>query len=527
MEYVKQIIISGFKKFESFKMDFHDKTNIIVGENESGKSTVLEAICVVLHQWYRNSDKSIIKDLLNIEITNRFIKAPSVQTLPQIRIELELQLNETNKNARRFYGTYGTIRKSDTFGIVYECRLSDEYDSEIETEIMQGKIPYEYYSMSWRTFHGDPYSLLLKPFKAILVDPIQYDGSTAFSSFSKNLFNEKYDEGIKARARYDFREKTNQALEELGLEPLSEEQKFGISNKKLILDNLVSVLDNAIPLENKGRGMEHIIKTRIALKKAKSQLSLVLIEEPENHLSYTTLLRMIKNIEESIDHNQLIITTHNNLIASRLNLRNVLWIDKGKANSLKDVDTKIADYFMKADNNNFLNLLLAEKIILVEGAAEFIILPFLFKQVYGRAIEEENITIISCNGLAFKNYLGIAEKAEKRVAVVTDNDNKADRIKTATKYNADHSKQHIFMAEDLNDWTWEVVLYNLNKDTLDKTLPFRKGSKYSFCKVPYDDKPVLGIMLNNKAAVAYKLVTENTNINIPQYVKDAFEWVRK
>ena len=35
--------------------------NIIIGDNESGKSTLLEAIDVVLLQKYRNYDKYIIK----------------------------------------------------------------------------------------------------------------------------------------------------------------------------------------------------------------------------------------------------------------------------------------------------------------------------------------------------------------------------------------------------------------------------------------------------------------------------------
>jgi len=395
MEYVKQIIINGFKKFELFQMDFHDKTNIIVGENETGKSTVLEAICVVLQQWYKNSDKSIIKELLNIENIRKFQESPSTETLPKIRIELELSLDQNNKYARRFYGVAGTNRKIDTYGIVFECKLLDDYDPDILTDIMQGKIPYEYYSMGWTTFHGEPYNILLKPIKSLLVDVTQNEGGTTFSSFNKDLFNAKYEEGTKARARYDFREKVNQVLEDLALEPISEKQEFGISNKKLLLDNLVSVFDDSIPLENKGRGMEHIIRTEIALNKAENKtINLVLLEEPENHLSFTNLLLMIKQIEKNIGHNQLIITTHSNLIASRLNLRNILWIDKNKAFSLQEVDTRVADYFMKADNNNFLNLLLAEKVILVEGAAEFIILPYLYKQIHEKTIEDEKIAIM-------------------------------------------------------------------------------------------------------------------------------------
>jgi len=52
------------------------------------------------------------------------------------------------------------------------------------------------------------------------------------------------------------------------------------------------------------------------------------------------------------------------------------------------------------------------------------------------------------------------------------------------------------------------------------------GSDYTFCGVSYAKTPVLGLMLNNKAKIAYNLLQADKTINIPQYVKDAFAWVR-
>ncbi|MBQ8919967.1 MAG: AAA family ATPase [Acidaminococcaceae bacterium] len=36
------------------------------GENEAGKSTILDAIKIVLNQQYRNADKAVLKDLFNV-----------------------------------------------------------------------------------------------------------------------------------------------------------------------------------------------------------------------------------------------------------------------------------------------------------------------------------------------------------------------------------------------------------------------------------------------------------------------------
>ena len=67
MNYIKKLHIEGFKKFKEFDVEFNEHLNILVGENEAGKSTILEAIRIVLNQLYRNADKSILKDLFNFE----------------------------------------------------------------------------------------------------------------------------------------------------------------------------------------------------------------------------------------------------------------------------------------------------------------------------------------------------------------------------------------------------------------------------------------------------------------------------
>ncbi len=184
--------------------------------------------------------------------------------------------------------------------------------------------------------------------------------------------------------------------------------------KKVILENIISILDNDVLLENKGKGMEKLLKTQIALDKARSKLDVISIEEPENHLSHTNLRKMLKNIESYKSDKQIIITTHNNLIVSGLNVQNIIWINNEKSKKLKNIDKDIANFFQKSDNNSLLQFLLAKKVILVEGATEYILIPKIFKQIVNKTLEEENIDIISCNGVTYKNFIHIAELMEKK-----------------------------------------------------------------------------------------------------------------
>ena len=104
MNYIKSLHIEGFKKFQRLDVKFNEHMNILVGENEAGKSTILDAIKTVMNQQYRNADKSVLRDLFNTQMVKAFEANPSVETLPRILIEVELALDHKAKNAEYFYG---------------------------------------------------------------------------------------------------------------------------------------------------------------------------------------------------------------------------------------------------------------------------------------------------------------------------------------------------------------------------------------------------------------------------------------
>ena len=72
MGIIKSIRIVGFKKFKNFEMDFNEGMNILVGENEAGKSTILEAIEIVLNQKYKTTEKAALQELFNVENISEF-----------------------------------------------------------------------------------------------------------------------------------------------------------------------------------------------------------------------------------------------------------------------------------------------------------------------------------------------------------------------------------------------------------------------------------------------------------------------
>ena len=414
MANIKNLYIEGFKKFEKLEVSFNDRMNIIVGENEAGKSTILEAIKIVMNQLYKNADKSILKDLFNKQQVENFKKNPCVEKLPKILIEIDLNLGAKEKNSEYFFGENNRNKKED-YGIKFECSFNEEIGNSISGFIKEGNIPYEYYNLTWITYSKEQYYYSIKkPLNFISINTFENDNNFSFNYYNKELFNSVYSEKERMDSKTKFRSELNKIFNEINLEEIDKNRKFGIDDKKIILENILSIYEDEIALENKGSGMSSLIKTQIALNKSKNHLDVILMEEPENHLSYTTLNKMLKEIENNKDDSQIIIATHNNLIASRLNLQNVIWINDKKVETLKDTDEDEAKFFIKATNNNFLQLLLSKKAILVEGATEFLLLPKLYKQLTKKEIEEAEVSIISCNGISYKRYLNVMKNTNKK-----------------------------------------------------------------------------------------------------------------
>lgn len=145
MNYIKSLHIEGFKKFAVLDINFNEHMNILVGENEAGKSTILEAIKIVLNQQYRFTDKSVLGDLFNAQMVEKFESNPGIKTLPKILIEIEMILDPKKKNSEYFYGeAYGQLKsQEEKFGIRFECKYDEVLGTGMEQSISEKKIPYE------------------------------------------------------------------------------------------------------------------------------------------------------------------------------------------------------------------------------------------------------------------------------------------------------------------------------------------------------------------------------------------------
>lgn len=76
--YIKQVHIENFKKFKgSFDIELNEHLNILVGDNEAGKSTIIEAIYLALTGVYNGHylRNELSQYIFNNEVVSEYITA--------------------------------------------------------------------------------------------------------------------------------------------------------------------------------------------------------------------------------------------------------------------------------------------------------------------------------------------------------------------------------------------------------------------------------------------------------------------
>jgi len=298
--------------------------------------------------------------------------------------------------------------------------------------------------------------------------------------------------------------------------------KFSVrTNPKSNLETDLVITEDDIPIESKGKGRQCFIKTEFALRKNEDEQSLdvLLLEEPENHLSHTNMKRLIQRISEC-EKKQLFIATHSSLVSTRLDLRKSILLNSAspKPVVLKNLPDDTAKFFIKAPDNYVLEFVLSQKVILVEGDAEFILFDALYKKQPGNsALEKDGVHVISVGGTSFKRFLDLAKLLDIKTAVVRDND--GDYQKNCVDRYADYSNGHmrIFSDKDPARRTFEVCFYQDNKKACDDL--FQIGRK---------TLSVEEYMLGNKADAAFELLDKKeASLVAPTYIQEAIAWIKE
>lgn len=465
--YIKKVIINNYRNFRYFEAELQNLT-VVIGENDTGKTNFFTALSLPLsgnqidfnHKRLSISDinKHAVIDFLMSVINN---DADLPHKIPKVLVTIEFSDPKDSYETALLAKWLVSEGDKETYKIRYEFKPKNDNDLlDVVKKSIDGKsiddiswftLPVELYDYQIVSVNNEKpiaYSDLKRvSIHSINAERDDFSDSSSMKSnsiFTKLLMN-TLDDDDKSQINVAYSEffsaieKTETFEKIIGTNPDFDnydniikqlECTPNLPNLKNILSNITLKYGNEF-LYQKGLGQRNLIYILILFAYYKSigdNFNLCCIEEPEAHLSVNNL-RLVRDFIEKSSNNtsslvQTIISTHNPSIINKLKISNVLAFTGEKAISLSDTPTNLVDYLRKRPNFDILKLLFADKVILVEGPTEeMLISTYLSKQA---ALNDIDIIAIGQRGYAtFLDMWLVLNKdnPNKKIGIIRDFDN--------------------------------------------------------------------------------------------------------
>ncbi|GHD48828.1 hypothetical protein GCM10010317_026840 [Streptomyces mirabilis] len=534
---LSKIVIRNYRTFRDFTLHFDSTMNILVGDNDAGKSTILEAIELGLTGKLRGRPlyQDLSPYLFHQDAVAEWIAALQAgRPVPPPEIIIDLFL-ETSPETAGLRGA-NNLLKADEPGVRIRVALNSDYEAEYKEFIKQPDrvrlIPTEYYRVDWLAFDGNGVTFRSIPATASLIDAANIHLQSGVDYYMRHILNDYLDadERVKlTRAYRSLREtfaedasivKINGALRGAPNDVSDRELTLNIdvSQKSSWESGIVPHLDD-LPYQFVGKGEQSTLKILLALNKKVDDAHIVLVEEPENHLSFPNLGKLVHKISTKCKDRQVFITTHSSFVLNKLGLDKLVLLSSAGGIRLNLLPPDTHEYFKKLSGYDTLRLVLAKRSILVEGPSDELVVQRAHMDTHGgRTPAECGIDVINVRGLSFKRFLDIAMLLpQNAVAVVTDNDGKDARdVKRRYVHYTAQPNISVHVGEDAAYKTLEPQLFKVNgRDDLNAVL----GQSHT------TDTDLLDYMRRHKTDCALAIFESTRTITMPEYIKEALDAV--
>lgn len=442
---VSQLQIYNFRQFKSIdgipglSITFHQGLNALIGENDSGKTAVIDALKLVLltqsNEYIRPTEDDFYTDVSGNSVTE---------------FNIDCVLEEFTPNEAKNFIEYLTFTK-ESDSLNYALKLHYRAWKEKNRIFSELRIGQKEDGV---VLDGKARELLKTVYLKPLRDAEREMSSGRNSRISQILLSHPV-----------FSDRNNHRLKEILSDANNNIEKyFSEEDGKVILQtirNTLSVLNaQGMPDEAKletsdiqlkaileslslnapeihpGLGELNLLFIAAELLLLKHDdnggLKLALIEELEAHLHPQAQLRLIDFLQNEYNKSgaQIIISTHSTILASKINLKNLILMKCGCGYDLAYGKTGLekGDYlflqrFLDATKSN---LFFARGIIMVEGDAENLLIPVL-AEILGYPLEKHGVSIVNVGSTAFLRYSRIFVREDGStigipVSVITDCD---------------------------------------------------------------------------------------------------------
>lgn len=537
--HITKLRIEGFKAFRAFELSLNEHLNIIVGDNETGKTTLLEAIQLVMSCQLdgRNIQYDIDPYIFNTAVVQEYFaarKAGEQVPPPHILIEAFFDNDGTPETAR-LRGTNNSLGENSA-GLYLKVELNVEFAGDLQSYVASNEtpdiLPVEFYTVAWRSFADadNPMHSKRMPFRARVIDTSLTRGRIGPNKYLLKTIGDALDEsGQQHSLALAYRKLKHLFMNEDGIKSANEvlnRKKGDVTDKELTVsmdmsarstwDRSITAHLDDIPFALIGKGEQCRVQMKLAMESA-ADSKVLLIEEPENHLSHANMRRLLQDIASRADGRQIVLTTHSSFVLNKLGMNNLkLLSGSDRAVAMTDLSHETQDYFLKLPGYDTLRLILSPKAILVEGPSDELVVQKAYLQENGKLPLDGGVDVISVRGLSFKRFLEIAKLLNLDVTVVTDNDGSVAKLKDKYEEYLDGKAAtiRICFSDDETCKTLEPQLLKANSlGNLNRVF----GTEFA------SDAEILTYMADHKTDVALKVFAFDGDLKFPEYIRNAIQ----
>lgn len=484
--HVKSIKLINFKKFRDDYLEFNDDVNIFVGDNNAGKSTILEALEIVLNFSHRGRSFSgeFSPDLFNQQAVAQFLATDlSADHLPKLIIEAYI-------DGVPDYRGSNNSRGADAQGVLvqacFDPALAQVYEVRRQANPRFTSIPVEFYKVDWFDFGWNPIKPIAKKFKALYIDPTRIHPTLGKNQYISNILNTALEKEELVKLTLNYRENLqvfNNSGEVMAVNAnldaghLITDSRLTIAASTLPVGAIQTGLQlevNDVPFHFIGKGEQSNVQIKLAIQNKAHDIDLVMMEEPENHLSHTNLNKLVHYIETQRDEKQLFLTTHSSYVLNKLSIDKICLVQSGYQR-LHMLDAKVVKTLKRLPGYDTLRVALSRNVILVEGPSDELVLKKIYQRRHGHLPEKDGIDIIVVRGVGFKTFIEVGKAIGTRIHVLRDNDQSyLQNVVPAQEEYADYPNVKIFSSTNDLEFSLEPAMIYANSIDLDSLNAFAK-----------------------------------------------------
>jgi len=530
---INKIKICGYRIYDQFILEPNQKLNLIVGANEAGKSTLIEAIALALTG--RVNGRFASEDLnpywFNRSQVEHFLtklQGGDHPPLPEIRIELFF---EDREELQQLCGAINTdVPTTACPGITMRVYPDPDYASEIDEwkKNPSHLLPVEYYALDWRSFADEKIARRPRQLTTVVIDSRTVRSLSGVDYHLRQILGDHLEPAERAEISLAFRHmKASMSETELGdVNKRIGELHASLHDQPIALamdqgarssweSSVIPHVDN-VPFSMSGQGQQAAIKISLAMSRHAGTTNFVMVEEPENHLTHTSLTTLLSRIRSlASDEQQLFVTTHSSFVLNRLGLNALLLIKGNLQSRIPDLDPTTVSYFQKLPGYDTLRMILANKVVLVEGPSDEIIFERVFSNLHGKQPMECGIDVLSMRGLSLRRCLELCASLDVTVAALRDNDGSSpEELREPIQSWLKEGRRELFIGEVEHGETLEPqLIYHNDETSLRYILDLRT------------DADLATWMKREKTEGAIRIATSAKDIHPPAYMLDAARFI--